>query len=134
MALTAGSARTRGARASEQADARGQPQGLGGDPSGRGALARAVEARDLGGRPVGEEVEDRERAGEQRPGQGQRGELRRAQVPDDRRVHQDVQRLGRQRAQRGQRDAQDLAVVRGAAGHGRSIGSRSPHCQGATHA
>jgi hypothetical protein len=66
----------------------------------------------LGGRAVGEEVEEGERAGEQRRGDGQRGQRRRAEVPDDRRVDEDVERLRRQRAERGQREPQDLAVVR----------------------
>ena len=47
-----------------------------------------------------------------RRGERQRGELRRAQVPDDRGVDEQVQRLGGQRAERGQRE------------HGRSRGRR----------
>ena len=42
-------------------------------------------------------------------GERERRELRRAEVADDRGVDQQVERLGRQRAERGQREAQDLA-------------------------
>jgi hypothetical protein len=39
-------------------------------------------------------------------------------MADDRGVDQQVQRLGRERAERRQREQQDLAVVRGAAQQG----------------
>jgi hypothetical protein len=39
-------------------------------------------------------------------------------VPDDRRVGEQVQRLGGERAEGGQREAQDLAIVFGAAQQG----------------
>jgi hypothetical protein len=39
-------------------------------------------------------------------------------MPDDRRVGEQVQRLGRERAEGGQREPQDLAVVGGAAQQG----------------
>jgi hypothetical protein len=76
-----------------------------------------VQSRDLRGRPVGEEVAQRDDRAEDAPGQGERRELRRAEVADDRRVGQEVERLGGQRAQRGDREPQDLAVDGGAALH-----------------
>ena len=39
------------------------------------------------------------------------------EMADDRRVDEDVERLGRERAQRRDREQPDLAVVRGAADH-----------------
>ena len=39
-----------------------------------------------------------------------------AQVPDDRGVDEHVERLGRERAERGEREPDDLAIVRAAAG------------------
>jgi len=77
-----------------------------------------VQPRDVRGRAVGQEVEDREGGGEDRRGDRQRRELRRAEVPDDRRVDEQVQRLGRERAERRQGEPQDLAVVGGAAQQG----------------
>jgi hypothetical protein len=70
------------------------------------------------GRGVGEEVAQRDDGGEQRGGERERRELGRPDVPDDRGVGEQVQRLGRQRAERRQREAQDLTVVWGAAGQG----------------
>ena len=62
-------------------------------------------------RPVGEEVEDRERAREHRPGEPERRDLRPPQMADDRRVHQHVERLRRERAERRQGQPQDPAIV-----------------------
>jgi hypothetical protein len=62
-----------------------------------------VQPRHLRGGAVGEEVEDRDRARGQRSGDRERAELRRAEVPDDRRVDQDVERLCGERPERGQR-------------------------------
>ena len=70
--------------------------------------ARAVQAGDVRGRAVGEEVEDRERRREHRRGDRERRELRRPEVPDDRRVDEHVQRLGGQRAERGDGEREDL--------------------------
>ena len=83
----------------------------------RGALllSGAARPRDDCRRPVRQEVEDRERAREDRAGEPQRRDLRAAEVTDDRGVDQDVQRLRRERAERGQRQPEDLAVVRRAA-------------------
>ena len=70
---------------------------------------------DARGRAVGEEDAQRDEVRQHRRGERQRRELRRAEMADDRGVDQQVQRLGGQRAQGGQREAQDLAVVGGAA-------------------
>ena len=77
-------------------------------------MAGTGRPRDDGRRPVGEEVEDREGAGEQRAGEPERGDLRAAEVADDCRVDEDVERLRCERTERRQREPQDLAVVRGA--------------------
>ena len=53
------------------------------------------------------------------------GELRGAEVADDRGVDQQVERLGRQRAEGREREVQDLAVA-GRAGHVRHSTIRSP--------
>ena len=79
------------------------------------SLARAVQPRHARGRPVGQEDAQRDEVRQHRRGQRQRRELRRAEVADDRGVDQQVQRLGRERPEGGQREAQDLAVVGGAA-------------------
>ena len=99
------------------ADREREPLGLRADVRGLVHLARAVQPRDLRGGPVGEEVEDRERRREHRRRDRERGELRRAQVADDRGVHEHVERLGRERAERRDRQQADLAVVAGAAEH-----------------
>src|SRR5262249_27455587 len=70
-----------------------------------------------GGRAGREEVEDREGAGEDGRGEAEGGDLGPTEVTDDRRVDQDVQRLGRERAEGRQRQADDLAVVRGTETH-----------------
>jgi hypothetical protein len=71
-----------------------------------------VQPRDVGGGRVGEEVAQRDDRRQQRGGERQRSKLWRAEVADDRRVGEQVQRLGGKRAERGQRKAQDLAVMR----------------------
>ena len=70
-----------------------------------------MQAGDLGGRAVGEEVEDREGSGKNRPRESQRRKLRAPEVSHDRRVDEDVKRLRRQRPECGQCKADDLAVV-----------------------
>ena len=95
----------------DQTDASGEPQRLGRDPAGIDLVAGSLKPRDLGGRPVGEEVEERERSRQKRGGDRQRRELLRAEVADHRRVHQQVEGLGGQCAERGQRQPEDLAVV-----------------------
>ena len=62
-------------------------------------------------RRVREEVEEAVEAGEQRAGDAERGELRPAKVADDRRVDQDVERLGGERAERREGEPEDRGVV-----------------------
>jgi hypothetical protein len=83
-------------------------------------LPGAVQPRDLRRGAVGEEVEDRERGGQDGRGDGERGQLGRAEMADDRGVDEHVEGLGRERAERRDREQPDLAVVRGAAEHGAS--------------
>jgi len=59
-----------------------------------------------------------QRDGEHGADQRERRELRRPEVADDRRVDEQVQRLGRERAERRQGEPEDLAVVGGAAQQG----------------
>ena len=92
-------------------DRGGQPQRLRGQLAGAGGVARAVQARDLGRRPVREKEAQRDERREHRGGDRERRELDRPEVPDDRRVDEQVQRLGRERAERGDRKTADLAIV-----------------------
>jgi hypothetical protein len=98
-------------------DSGGQPQRLRRQPPGGELVARAVVARHLRRRAVGEEVEEREGAGEERGGDRQRGQLLGAEMADHRGVRQEVQRLGGERAECGQGEAEDLPVVLGAPAH-----------------
>jgi hypothetical protein len=103
--------RERGDRRPEHhADREAEPQRLGRERARALLLPGAVQPRDLRGRPVGEEDAEAEDRREQRRGERQRRQLRRAEVPDDRGVRQRWQRLGRERAESGDREAQDLAV------------------------
>jgi hypothetical protein len=77
-----------------------------------------VQARHVRGRRVGEEVAQRHDRREHDRCERERRELRRAEVADDCGVGEQVQRLGRERAERRQGEQQDLAVVRGAAQQG----------------
>ena len=63
----------------------------------------------MGGRPVLEKVE-RRKDGERRRSRTEGGELRAPEMPDDRGVDQDVERLGGKSAERGKREPEDLAV------------------------
>ena len=88
-----------------------RPERLRREASGVLLAAGARRACNDGGRPVREEVEDRERAREHCARKTERGDLRSAEVADDRGVGEEVKRLGRERAERGQREPNDLAVV-----------------------
>ena len=94
-----------------------RPERLRREPCGLVLPARARRARDDRRRPVREEVEDRECAREDGAGEAERRDLRPAEMTDDRGVGEDVQRLGRQRAERRQREPDDLAIVRGTKTH-----------------
>ena len=89
------------------------PERLRRDLGGLVLSARARCARHDCRRPVGEEVEDREGAREHGARKAERRDLRPAEMADDCRVGEDVQRLGRERAERRQREADDLAIVWG---------------------
>jgi hypothetical protein len=109
-----------------EADPEREPQGLAGDLVGVAAPAGAVEARDLRGGGVAQEVEDAEERLEHGACEAERGKLVHAQVPDDRCVGQHIERLGRQRAERRQGDRDDLPVMRGAAKDAESWRGQSP--------
>ena len=68
-------------------------------------------APDLRRRPVLKEVEEPEDRAQHRRGNRERGELPLAEVSDDRGVDEEIERLGRERAQRRNRESEDLAVV-----------------------
>jgi hypothetical protein len=77
------------------------------------------------GRRVREEVAQRDDRREEHGGQRECCKLRRPEVADDRRVDEQVQRLGRERAERRQGEPEDLAVVGGAAQQGADSTIRS---------
>ena len=93
------------------ADREGEPGRLCPESPGRRALSCAAGSRDLRGRPVLEEVEHREHPEHRRGGPERRQGLS-AEMPDDRGVHEDVERLCRQSAERRERQPEDLPVVR----------------------
>jgi hypothetical protein len=80
-------------------------------------LRRTRQARDLGGGAVREEVEERECADDQRAGDRQGSQLLGTEVPDHRRVDEQVERLGGQRAEGGQGELEYLLVVGRAEAH-----------------
>ena len=73
-------------------------------------VAGPEQPRHRGGRPVRQEDEDRVAGDQDRRGDGEPGQLRRAEVADDRGVGQHVHRLGDERAQRRHRQPEDLPV------------------------
>jgi hypothetical protein len=97
------------------ADREREPERLRGELPGVGLAPGAVEARDVGSRRVGQEVAQGDDGRQQRRRQGERRELRCAQVSDDRGVGEQVERLGGERAERREGEPENLAVVRGAA-------------------
>ena len=111
MSDTSGSASTREQRGDGDAESEREPDGLRAEPPRGLLLPRSSCARDLRSRPVLEEVEDREGAAENREGDPERSELGPTEMPDDRRVDEEVEGLRRQRAERRQREPEDLAVV-----------------------
>ncbi len=84
---------------------------------GRGATVGGADlAGDRCRRRVREEVEDGERRGEDGARDGEPGELAGAELADDRSVDEDVERLGRERPERRERQPPDLGVVGAAPG------------------
>ncbi len=96
------------------ADGEGQPQGLDGLRGGPPLVAGADPAADRRGRAVGQEHEDGVEREQDARRHRQPGQLGGAEVPDDRRVGEDVDGLGDQRPERRDRQPGDLAVVRAA--------------------
>ena len=81
-----------------------EPYRLRAEPPRRLLLPRPARARDLRGRPVLEEVEDRERPAEDGERDAERRELVSPEMADDRGVDEQVERLGGERAQRRKRE------------------------------
>ena len=101
-----------------RSDPERDPERLRREPRRPLGMAGTGRARDDGGRAVRQEVEDRERAGEHGAREPERRDLRAAEMPDDRRVREHVQRLGGEGAERGNGEPENLAVVGGAEAHG----------------
>jgi hypothetical protein len=89
-----------------------EPERLRAEPVRGLPRARADGTGDLRSRPVREEVEHREEAAEHEACGPERGELRRTQVADDRGVDEHERRLGGERPEREDGEAEDLPVVR----------------------
>ena len=87
-----------------------QPHPLDGLVGGLAVVAGPDEAGHRRGGAVGEEDEDRVERGQHGVGDGQAGELRGAEVADDGGVGEDVERLGDERPEGGQGQADDLPV------------------------
>ena len=88
-----------------------EPHRLRAEPPCGLLLARASRTRHLRGRPVLQEVEDREEPAEDRERDPERCELRAPEMADDRGVDEEVERLRRERAERRDRQPDDLPVV-----------------------
>ena len=106
----------RGRAGRDDADQHGEPEPV--DALGeRGAQVAGTElAGDRCRGPVREEDAEVDDGREGGAGDAERGQRRRAEVTDDRGVGEQEQRLGDQCAERGEGEAQDLAVVRAAPG------------------
>ena len=94
-----------------------QPEPVDAELGGRPAVAGADLAGHRRGGGVGEEVEDREPRGQHRARDREGGERVGAEPPDDGGVGEQVQGFGGQRAQRRDREPDDLAIVRAPPGH-----------------
>jgi hypothetical protein len=77
-----------------------------------------VKPRDVRGRRVGQEVAQGDDGRQERRGQRERRQLPGSEVADDGGIDEQVQGLGRERAQRREGETQDLAVVGRAARQG----------------
>ena len=94
----------------DNTDNEGKPQALHRLVSGLPVLAGAQQTGDRRGGAVGEEDENGEGDQQERRRQRKSGELRGAEVPDHGGVGEDVQRLGDQRAERGQGQGEDPPI------------------------
>jgi hypothetical protein len=95
----------------DEADDEGQPQPLHGLVGGALLVTGPEQAGDGRRGAVGQEDEQRVADQQDAAGDGQPGELVGPEVAHHRGVGEDVERLGDQRTQRGQREAEDLLVV-----------------------
>lgn len=96
----------------DNADPRRQPHPLNALLRRPADVPRTEQPCDGARRSVREEYEERVRCDEQRAGNGETTELWGPEVADHGGIDEDVERLCDQSAERGQREAQDLAVVR----------------------
>jgi hypothetical protein len=92
-------------------DRRGQPDPVDALPDRFRPPAGADLARDRGRGPVGQEDRDVDERAQRLAGDPEAAERDRADPADDRRVGQQEQRLGDQRAERGHREPQDVPVL-----------------------
>ena len=95
-------------------EAEREPERLRAEPIRDPPLARPGGAPHLRRRPVLEEVEEAEEPREDRCRDRERRQLRPAEMTDDRRVDEDVERLRGERTEGGEGETEDLAVVLGA--------------------
>ena len=111
----------------EQAQNERKPGGLHAHVERLVVVPGAVQPRRPGGGAVLEEGAEPEHLREEQPRQREPGQRDGAQVADDRRVAQDVQRLGDQGTEGGDGERQDLAIGRhpGLAAHAGSLAGRA---------
>jgi hypothetical protein len=101
----------------DQAERQGQPGRLHALGHRTGAVSRTSPSGGAGRRPVGEEVQQRRRPGEQAAADRQAGQRDDAQVPDDGGVDEQVDRLGREHHQRREGEGEDRGPPRGRRDH-----------------
>jgi len=94
-------------------------------PDGRLPVPGTQLPGDGGGGPVGQEDRDIDHGGQGLAGHPEAAERHRADPADDGRVPQQEQRLGHQRTERGDREPEDLRVVRAGTGEGREPAAAS---------
>ena len=93
-------------------DRAAEPHAVDPEADRAGEVAGAEAAGDRAGRAVGQEDAEVDDGGEHRGADAERGERRGAEPADDDGVAEQEQRLGHEREERGDREAQDLAVLR----------------------
>ena len=109
-----------------EAEAERQPERLRTEAVRDLRLPGSRRSPDLCGRPVLEEVEDAEDAAQDDGRNSECRQLRTAEMTDDRRVDEEVQRFSRKRAERRHRELQNLAVVLAAETHYSARTMRAP--------
>ena len=110
-------------RGGGDAQREGQPEAVDPGPDRRAFGAGAELAGDDAGGAVGEEHEQVGRGDERGAGHAEAGQRGQAQVPDDRRVGQQEERLGDQGEEGGHREAQDVALLADRCAHPCSVGT-----------